>query len=128
MFNLFKNKKDSINDWLWRLNKAENPPEEINSYFFGIFDDSSEIYLVGSKMYGKDDEWACYLDFIPKEKSFILSKQFKKTSGSDWQKLLSEITALIKDFTLSEKYNEHFLSKAQAIGLGFDGGDLIRIK
>lgn len=133
MFNLFKKKeKDSINNWLWRLNANEKIPSEINSYFLGIFDDGSELYLIGSKMYDKDDqddEWACFNDFVPKEKGFLLGKQFKKIDNDDdGQKLLSKITDLIKEFTLSEKYDEHFLSKAEAIGLGFNGGDLVRIK
>ncbi len=131
-FNIFKKKeKDSIEAWLWRLNQNESIPSEINSYHIGIIETTRaghELYLTGSKTYGKEDEWYCSVDFTPKEKYFALEKQFRKRySDNEWQEVLSKVTDLIKAFTLSEKYKEHFLSKAEAITLGFDDGDIIRI-
>jgi len=131
MFNLFKKKKDSVFSWLKRINKAEQPQAEINSFHFGIleFEDTGySLYLTGSSKYGKDEEWYCFSDFTPKEKYFNLKEQFEKVySSEEWKDVLYNTEFLIREFVASPEFKKHFISKAEAITLAFDDGDLVRI-
>lgn len=128
MFNLFKEiKKDNKKDFLNWLNGITNRPSgNIQAYWFGLFESEKGyvIYLTGSNNYDEvDDDWACNIDFTPENKYLDLGLK-----GYKWEDVLDIATNLIKDFTKSEEYKKHFISKADHIAVGFDDGDLIKIK
>ena len=132
MFNFLKKKeKDSFRNWMERINNGNKPNSEINSFHFGIvetLENGYELYLVGSSMYGVDEEWDCYADFTPAEKYFSLKNEFGRTfSDKEWEELLENVVNLLKQFVASSEYEKHFISKSQAINAGFDGGDSMEI-
>jgi hypothetical protein len=130
MFNLFKktntpdNKKELF-AWLNNINLNSKPTNDVKAYWFGLFETPNgyTIYLTGSNTYDENDsDWACNVDFAPKEKYMELGLK-----GYKWEDVLKIAIDLVKSFIESEDYKKHFISKADHIAIGFDDGDLIKI-
>lgn len=119
-------KENIFNDWLDQILKIENPSAEIQAFYFGIFEteDGYVTYLVGSNEFDEDDEdWACNSDFEPNDKYLILGQ-----NGVDWELILFEVKKYIEDYMQSPNFKNSFLDKSKAIAMGFDSGELLRIK
>lgn len=85
------------------------------------------MYLIGSKKYDSEDEdWACNIDYEPKEKYFDLYDN--ELNNSDWEFVLNYAVMLIENFIKTEDYKSSFLEKAKHITTGFDDGNLTKIK
>lgn len=132
MFNLFEKKKSQeiFNEWLNQIISNENPDEGIIAYNIGLIetDKGYSAYFMGARKYDENDsDWACdFGDYTPKKKYLDLSKtELKKLS---WEELQNKIIVFVKDFMKTKTYENSFLHKATAITVGFDDGDLIRIK
>lgn len=134
--NLKKEKKmnegefyQAFKKWALAIAKEENPGDQITAFNFGLFETSQgySIYLIGSKVYDeKDDDWACTVDFTPKKRYFEIPS--KIASGKKWDVIESEVIAILKKFISSTDFKQTFFSRATAITVGFDDGNLTRVK
>ena len=115
-------------DWLNRINQSEVIPADLSAFNFGLFQTPNgySIYLIGSTIFTEDnDDWAGEEDFAPREKYFELPSNFK---DKNWKELEDFVKELVIDFINSEDFQKTFLARTVAITVGFDDGDLIRIK
>jgi hypothetical protein len=72
------------------------------------------------------DARACNDDWAPTEKYLELSEH--RSAEKDWQEVLRDIVDLLRRYTQSTEFPESFLANATAITVGFDDGDLARVK
>ncbi len=113
-------------EWLKRISGSEMPPSNVIAYNIGIFEtpDGYSVYLIGSDNYTPDDsDWACDEVFSPKERYFAIPNEDR-----DWEKILSEVVTAIKIFVESPDVKTSYLSQAKFLTVGFDDGDLVRIR
>lgn len=119
--------KDNIfNNWLDEILKTEKPNADIIAYYFGIMETTEgyETYLVGSKEFDEEhDDWACNTDFVPKNKYLAIGQ-----AGTDWELILADVKQHIEKYIQTSKFKNSFLEKAKAIAMGFDDGDLHRVR
>lgn len=112
---------DTLNPWLARLAETEAPPSDIVAFHFGLFegDDTVSVYLVGSRDFSDDDEdWVANDDWLAKSKGLELP-------AGDPDKVSEAVADALSDFLES---GDSFLHKARAVTVGFDDGDLLRVK
>lgn len=118
-----------LQDWLKHICTTESPDESIIAFNFGLFETPNgyTIYLVGSTYYDEeDDDWACEEDFVP-------AKKYCELPTSDFSHLKfdavqEKLSAILISFMETEVFNNSFLSKATAITIGFDDGNLELIR
>lgn len=113
--------------WLDEICATEQPISEIIAYNFGLFEgeDGHTVYLVGSEEYDEDDsDWACNEDFTPVQRYFALPD----SSNDEWEVVQENVTQMLKQFMEEPVFEESFLAKATAITVGYDDGDLERVK
>jgi len=118
--------QQDFNNWLDSILKTEKPDNSIIAYWFGIFEstDGYQTYLTGSKVFDdNDDDWACDVDFAPKNKYFVLGQ-----NDTDWEVILDQVKKFVTDYFQTPVFKNSFLDKSTAIACGFDGGDLYRLK
>lgn len=119
----------TFNDWLVKISQTETPEKTIVAYNFGLFETENgyTVYLIGSKEFDKDDsDWALNHDFEPKLKYYPLPEKIYKSLK--WEEVLMKVKSQLIDFKKSFHFKKSFFSKAKAITVGFDDGDLERIK
>jgi hypothetical protein len=124
---------DSFNNWIRVIIKSENPGKTIIAYKFGLFETPDVpsgyyLYLIGSKEYNEgDDDWASGMgDFKPKDTYLPLPEtEFKKVH---WEKVQEMVITTVKRFIKSDDFKSSFFNNAKAIAVGFDEGDLVRVK
>lgn len=133
-FSFRKNKKlDSqtlFNNWIAKIIQNETPDSSIIAVNIGIFesDKGFQLYFAGFKDYDIDnDDWATGLgDFSPRDKYLLLdSSEFK---GLNWDIAQNKVIDLTNNFLKTDLYKDSFLEKLIAITVGFDDGDLVKIK
>jgi len=86
------------------------------------------LYLIGSKEYDEgDDDWASGMgDFKPKDTYLPLpEKEFKNVQ---WEKVQEMVITKVKGLIKFDEFKSSFFSNAKAIAVGFDDGDLVRVK
>ncbi len=119
--------------WINDIIRTEKPSKEIIAYKFGIFETPDVpsgyyLYLIGAKQYDpRDDDWAAgFGDFKPK--STYLGLPEKEFKDLKWDKVQTLIEKRVKQFVKSEEFKNSYFNDAKAITVGFDDGDLVRIK
>ncbi len=95
--------------------------DDLKGFYFGLYETSEgpTMYLVGSNNVDKNNDWIFEQQFVAKERF----SQFEKKS---WQEVLVLSKKLISDYMISSPSSP--LNKAKVIYVGFDDGDLIRVK
>lgn len=66
---------ERFSNWIKKIETSDSPNKKIIAFNFGVFEsnESYKIYLIGSKKYDTENEdWACNVDYEPKEKYFDL--------------------------------------------------------
>ena len=119
----------SIADWFDRIGRSSPPADGIVALNIGIFETPNgyTIYLTGSTEYDPDnDDWACREDYSPKERYFELPSEF--TSGKDWKEVEEDLKLLIRNILSSDQFANNVLAKTEVFAVGFDDGDLTRLK
>ena len=119
--------------WIQKIIRTENPGKDIIAYKFGLFETPDVpsgyyMYLIGTKKYKKrNDDWAAGMgDYTPKDTYLGLpEKEFK---GKEWEEVQDIVETKMKEFITSDNYKKSFFNSAEVIVVGFDGGDLNRIK
>jgi len=115
--------KDTIKDWILRINDEEILPENIKALNFGIFEPYG-IELIGSSTYDEeDDDWACEEDFIPEER---VCNELNISGEYDWETVLNEIQLILKE--LIDELKDLPLLNVIHITTGFSDGDLVVVK
>lgn len=115
-----------IENWLAEIQNSPEPPAEIIAYYFGLFEAKGfyVIYLIGSPEFdAEDDDWTFEIGYEPKQKYFHLQ-------GPEWKDLKWEaVLEKAKNHLLaSPQLSKGRFANAEAIALGFDDGDLVRVK
>jgi len=62
-----------FNNWIEEINMKESSVNGILAFWFGLFETENgyTMYLTGSNEFDEeDDDWACSIDFEPKDKYF----------------------------------------------------------
>ena len=85
------------------------------------------MYVIGSREFDEnDDDWTCNNDFEPRNKYFDIPTSY--STNKDWEVILKDSLAILKEYVISQKFDTSIFRNAIAIALGFDGGDLNRVK
>jgi hypothetical protein len=96
---------------------------------FGFFetDNCYAIYLIGSEEHEKKDNVSAAKndDEQPAEYYPLSKREYKDL---EWKQALNKMKAQLAEFTWTEKFKNSSLAKANAVTIGFDDGDLIKIK
>lgn len=119
--------KKDIENWLNELNISEFIPEEIIAINFGLFESDKGyiLYMTGSEFYDMDDDdWASEIDYEPQKKYLTLGK----SAEIDWEFLEDEVVKNITEILNSESFKNSMFSNVSNITVGFDDGDLVKIK
>ncbi|MGJ1204928.1 hypothetical protein [Sphingobacterium lactis] len=119
--------KDTISNWLQELSATETIPKSIKGLYFGLKGtlEGYAIYLTGAKRYDEnDDDWACEIDYEPKNKYLILPVQ---DSICQWT-LLKKTRETLKELLANHKLKSQLFNKFDHIALGFDDGELVTVK
>lgn len=121
--------EQAVQAWLKRVTETEEPPESIVAFNLGLFQtaDGYSAYLTGTDHFSDDDDdWACDEKFTPKER--YLSLPTMAVKGKKWKLVLTKTVAAVKGFLSTSTSKASFIGRAQAIAVGFDDGDLVRVK
>ena len=113
--------------WLGRICSAEHPPESVTAYNIGLFEAKKgyTAYLIGADRYdAADSDWACRESFTPKERYQPLpAGEFK-----GWDQAHAAVVEAVRGFLGSPLGRESFLGQAVTVTVGFDDGELQRVK
>ena len=116
-----------ISAWLSRICSTETPPPSVVAYNVGLFETTEgfSAYLMGAESYDKKNpDWACDEVFTPRERYCPLpAKEFR-----GWEQVHEAVVAAVRAFLASEAGSSSFLARCEAVTVGFDGGDLERVK
>lgn len=120
--------RTKIEHWIKTINKETGYPTDVIALNFSLFESVNGygIYLIGSKSYDENnDDWACDIDFEPQNKYLMLTHD--DVQNMDWKEIQHEVTNIISKY-ISDKRNNISLFQNKIITIGFDDGNLERIK
>ena len=121
--------KEIIHNWIKLLCIEEAPAECIIALNFGVFESLNgfTLYLIGSCDFDEeDDDWACSVVYEPKRKYLeIIPPGYVNIN---YNLFLSEVIEIISSLLLDTEINESKLFYNRIVTIGFDDGDLLRIK
>lgn len=115
--------KKEINDWLRRFETEETVPAAIVAFYIGLFETEHGygLSLSGAEHYDEtDDDWACDTDFEPK------NRYLQVDSEKGWEDFLHAVVTVVSDYLAAADDASGF--KGRKVAVGFDDGDLVRIK
>jgi hypothetical protein len=118
----------TVGAWLRRVSATETPPPSIIAFNVGLLqtEDGFSAYLIGAERYDAEDpDWACDESFTPRERYVALPIRRSETK---WEQVLEQTAQAVRGFLSSKEGASAFFSKARAITVGFDDGDLVRVK
>lgn len=117
----------SLRAWLARVCREAKPPSSVVAFNVGLFEtaDGFSAYLVGADRYDEEDsEWACDETFSPSERYFpIAAGRF-----SNWEQVEVAVADAVRAFLQSPEGIGSCLDAAEAVTVGFDEGDLQRVR
>ena len=117
--------KKQIENWLQKLSQDNIDDNGIVALYFGIYETEAGycLYLTGSKEYdADDDDWACSVDFEPKGNYLSID------STMDWEQFLNTVSVIIEECVNELLISRPKLFSNKIIAVGFDDGQIIRIK
>lgn len=123
------NFEKEVDKWLQKISNRENISPDIIALNFGLLENAYgySIYLIGSKYYDeKDSDWACNEDFEPQNKYFDI--KHKSITNLKWDDFLKLAKETLEKILATDKYQNTLFSKVPNITIGFDDGDLEKIK
>ncbi|HIP78720.1 MAG TPA: hypothetical protein EYH07_09700 [Kiloniellaceae bacterium] len=118
-----------LTEWLSRVVAVERPPATVIAFNLGLFETEEGYcaYLTGAKRFDPDDDdWACDEAFTPSERYCPLDRT--STGSEDWDVVRQGVIEALKAFLASDVGQRSFLAKAEAVTVGFDDGDLVRVQ
>lgn len=121
--------REALRGWITRvLHESFKPTRDVIAFNFGLFmsDRGYVIYLIGSKSFdAEDSDWACIEDYTPDERYLLLPDSVRSTQ---WNQLLTLVEKELRTILSEDVIRDTFLAEASMITVGFDDGDLIRLK
>jgi hypothetical protein len=114
--------------WLRRLSSTETPPSSVVAFNVGLFQTEKGFtaYLAGAPRYDAEDaDWVFNETFAPRERCVSLPVRRDQATSQRVQELASDA---VRRFLCSPDGEQSFLADAQAVTVGFDDGDLVRVK
>ncbi len=115
-----------IENWLKEILTTPEPPEEIIAYWFGLFEtkDFYVLYVIGSTEFDENDnDWVYEIGYEPTNKYFHLdAPEWKGLKG---KAVLDKVKAHLQ---ASPSLKEGRFAQAEAIAVGFDDGEVVRVK
>ena len=114
-----------IENWLLKISQDNNDNNNIIALYFGIYETSTGfcLYLTGSKEYdATNDDWACSVDFEPKENYLSID------CTMDWDQFLNTVSTVIEECVNKLPISRTKLFCDKIIAIGFDDGQIMRIK
>jgi hypothetical protein len=122
-------KKNEFQHWLKTTTSKQPSMGHLIAFNIGIFENEKgySVYIVGSKRFDDDDpDWACDGDYSSADNYLTLPDWCVKKQS--WEQVLRNVVSEVERFLGSEAIEESFLKHAQAVTVGFDDGDLIRVR
>ncbi len=116
-----------LTQWLERIVATEMPAPDVVAFNIGLLetDKGFTAYLVGSKSYDpNNDDWACNEDFTPTERYCALPSM---RSEDTWETVQHRVAEEMRAFLSKANVRTSFLGKAEAVTVGFDDGELLRV-
>ena len=116
-----------FDQWLTRVSNQEKPSDSVIAYNIGLFETPTgySAYLVGASTFDEQDgDWACEEVFTPSERYFPLSLLEPQT----WDVVLAQVIEAPRRFLRSKAGEDSFFARAKAVTVGFDDGELVRVK
>lgn len=121
--------KDLLLKWLKTIEKHDGiPPEEVIAFNFGMYETEAgySMYLVGGFEYSDDiDDWAC-LEVPTSDYRHLLLPD--KLQSQTWDAVVENCASIFKELEAEGKLATTLVKNALAITIGFDDGDLIKIR
>ena len=114
-------------NWLERITENEKPPDSLVAFNIGLFEtkEGYAAYLISASSYSEEDEdWACNEIFTPKERYFYFPTAFARKVK--WEQAQEVVVKSVKEFL--DNHPDSFLVKTEVVTVGFDDGDLVRVK
>jgi len=115
----------ALEKWVKGMN--EEPASDVIAFNFGLFESEEGYmsYLIGAKEYDpEDDDWACDESYTPANRYFLIPD----SKGASWEDVQNVMTEVLKKFVDSDGFNNTVLSDSIVITIGFDDGELERIR
>jgi hypothetical protein len=115
-----------IATWLGRICASEQPPKSISAYNIGLFETKKgyTAYLIGAKKFDEaNSDWACRSSFRPSERYLPLPAGI-----NGWEEVHAAVVEAVRNFLASALGAASFLGQATAVTVGFDDGELERVK
>ena len=116
-----------LENWLHEIIRAEAPAEDMVAFRFGLgeVEDGYVFYLAGSKNYDEaDDEWASDPPDFLAGKELIISS----IEEQEWYWVLLKVIYSLGRVLRKSPVNNSFLRNDRPVYVGFEDGDLYRIK
>ncbi len=121
--------KDLLLKWLQTIEKHDGiPPEEVIAFNIGMYecDSGYMMYLVGGFEYSADnDDWAC-LDVPTSDYRHLLLPDELQSQTLD--SVVEYCASIFKELEVEGTLATTLVKNALAITIGFDDGDLIKIR
>lgn len=118
---------DALAAWFRRVVATEAPASTVIAFNLGLFETEGGMtaYLMGAEHFDPDDpNWACDQAFTPRERYLTL---LPRRSEATWQEVLGLAREALRAFIQSPEGRSSFLGKAEAVTVGFDDGNLVRV-
>jgi len=112
--------------WLGRVCRGQQPPPSVKAFNIGLIEttDGYSAYLTGAREYSEDDaDWAGDEAFTPHERYFQIPGKW-----TGWEQVREAAVEATKAFLASPEGMQSYLAAAQAVTVGFDDGDLERVR
>ncbi|MDO4180971.1 MAG: hypothetical protein Q4D36_06740 [Bacteroidales bacterium] len=129
-FSLYANPtwEEKIINWLRSIDLPT--PTDITAIYIGLFESESSsymLYLIGARHYDEnDDDWACVEDFVPKQKyADIYEESIEK---AEWEEIQHAVIKVISQYAEKRAEDASSLFYHKIVTVGFDGGDLTRVR
>lgn len=119
--------RDVISAWLARVCAAKQPSDSVVAYNVGLFETPKGFtaYLVGADRFDPaNGDWACRASFTPKERN----RPLPGGEFTGWEQALAAVVEAVRTFLDSEPGRASFLARAVAVTVGFDDGELVRVR
>ena len=113
---------DEMNTWLDGV-FDRNIPDGVVSVCFNLYEDGDNCWsleVVGCSSFDSgDSDWACdeVTDFETREEPFTWTEE------TNWEKVLSDVTKLLYQYTQEGKASR-YLNSLDGVAVGFTDGDL----
>ena len=114
-----------LENWLHEVLAVEKPAQKISAFRFGLgeVEEGYVLYLAGSEYYDEaDDEWAADTP------EFIAGQEMILSTEDEWYWVLLKVIYSLGRILRTDVVDKSFLGDGKPVYLGFESGDLYRLK